>query len=100
MTDKLKILWESKDSKIYTVIFAYGDRKFRVYCEHTDGMPLGFNYKCCLAIMTSEGTFANIIDDIQIGVEWQRQCYNSKEKEKENNDRAVKAFQEFVEKVY
>ena len=98
--EKFKTLWESKDSRMYTIIFAYGGRKFRVYCEHTDGIPLGFNYNCCLAIMTSEGTFSNIIDNIQVGVEWERQCYNNKEKEKENNDRALKAFQEFVEKVY
>lgn len=98
--EKFKTLWESKDSRMYTIIFAYGGRKFRVYCEHTDGIPLGFNYNCCLAIMTSEGTFSNIIDNIQVGVDWERQCYNNKEKEKENNDRALKAFQEFVEKVY
>jgi len=100
MADKFNILWESKSSRIYTMIFAYGDRKFRVYCEHTDDIPLGFNYKCCLSIMTSEGTFLNIIDNIQVGFNWERQCYNNKEMEKENNDKAVKAFQEFVEKVY
>ena len=98
---EFKTLWESKNHKIYTLIFEYNGRKFRIYCEHTNGAPLGFNYKCCLDVMKPDGTFAHVVDNNMVEVNWKNEyCSVGDSRRKENNEIAIKAFKEFVEKIY
>ena len=76
MATEFKKLWENPNPKMYTLIFEcnseYNSMKFKIHIEHTNGIPCGFNYKCALAIMTPDGTFSNILDNILAGIEWKR----------------------------
>lgn len=96
---KFKKLWERAAARMYTLVFEYKGRKFKIYCDHTDGIPLGFNYKCCLDIMTSDGTWHHIVDDKEVGADWVRSTYDE-ECQVKYNENAVNAFQEYVESIY
>ena len=102
MVTEFKKLWENPNPKMYTLIFEYNSIKFKIHIEHTNGTPCGFNYKCALAIMTPDGTFSNILDDITTGFNWHN-CYtddSNSSKITVFNDTAIKAFKNFVKKVY
>ncbi len=99
---EFKKLWENPNPKMYTLIFEYNSRKFRIHIQHTNGVPLGFNYTCALGIMLPDGTFSNILDNIQAGVAWKNEYTEpaTSPRIKKYNDDAIKAFKNFVKKVY
>lgn len=61
-------LFTSGDSYSHTSIWAFNGHKFRIHIEHTNGAPLGFNYKNCSSIMTPEGTWQRIADSREVGI--------------------------------
>lgn len=52
----------------HTSIWAFNGYKFRIHIEHTNGDPLGFNYKNCSSIMLPDGTWHNLADNREVGV--------------------------------
>lgn len=99
--EKFEVLYQTNDisSKNYMLIFKFNERKFRIRIEHSNGAPCGFNYKCCLAIMIPDGTFSNLVDNRDLGINWENQ-YVLTHIEAQNNLRAETAFKNYVEKVY
>lgn len=99
---EFKKLWENPNPKMYTLIFEYNSRKFKIHIEHTNGTPCGFNYNCALGIMLPDGTFSNILDNIQAGVEWKNEYTEpaGSLRIKMYNDNAIKVFKNFVKRVY
>ena len=100
-TSGFNILWENSNPKMFTRIFKYGDHIFKIHCEHTNGSYLGFNHKCCASIMIPDGTFSHIVDNIIVGVNV-KNLYVSADKNQitSENDKAIKAFEDYITKVY
>lgn len=99
--EKFEVIYQVNDlsSKHYIQVFRYNGKKFRIRIDHENGKPCGFNYKCCVAIMLPDGTFSNLVDNNDLQVTWENQYY-LRICEKSNNERAEKAFKDYVEKVY
>lgn len=60
-------LFTSGDSHSHTSTWVFNGHKFRIHIEHTNGGPLGFNYKNCSSIMASDGTWQRIADNREVG---------------------------------
>lgn len=99
--EKFEVIYQVNDlsSKNYLQIFRYNGKKFRIRIIHENGTPLGFNSKCCVAIMLPDGTFSNLVDFNDLQVKWENQ-YFIEHPDILNNKRVEKAFKEYVEKVY
>lgn len=99
--EKFEVLYQVGDhsSKLYMQVFRFNGKKFRIRIEHSNGSPCGFNYKCCVAIMLPDGTFSNLVDNYDIKASWENQ-YCIQHIDKKVNERAEKAFKEYIEKVY
>lgn len=99
--EKFEVLYQVGDlsAKNYMQVFRYNGKKFRIRIEHTNGKPLGFNYKCCVGIMLPDGTFSNLVDNQDLNISWENQYY-IQHIEKRNNEKAENAFKEYIEKVY
>lgn len=103
MTKKIsnfKTLQVNGDPKNYTEIFTFNGKTFRMHFEHTNGTPSGFNSKCCLDIMTQDGTFQHIIDNIEMGAPWSNKYTSDFTACDRENYMVILAFREYVEAVY
>lgn len=99
--EKFEVLYQVNDlsHKNYMQIFKFNGRKFRIQIEHSSGMACGFNHECCLAIMLPDGTFSNLVDNHDLGINWENQ-YMLVHIQAQNNSMAETAFKNYVEKVY
>ena len=99
--EKFEVIYQVNDiaSKRYMQIFRFNGKCFKIYIEHTNGTPCGFNYKCCLSIMLPDGTFEPLVDNVILQVKWENQYFCEKI-DKSQNQRAEKEFKNYVEKVY
>jgi len=99
--EKFEVIYQVGDfsTKRYLQIFRYNGKKFRIKIVHTNGDCLGFNSKCCAGIMLPDGTFANLVDNVDIRVGWANQ-YFKENIDESNNERVANAFKEYIEKVY
>jgi hypothetical protein len=104
---KLKTLWENPDPRNFTRIVELNSdndgpsRKFRIRICHRNGTPIGFNTNCCLSVMTLDGDWSNILDDIMAGVHWKNDYLERDNKRLEANNRpAIAAFEKYIKAVY
>lgn len=85
----------------YFEIFTFLDNKFRIKISIEDGDPLGYpNPNCHLSIMDSNGAFAVICDDRDIGARYKNNYRDSEIKQEMSIEDCVKDFKDFVAKVY
>lgn len=101
--ETLKLLYEGKGSpKQFMRVYEWHDRKFRIRCEHTNGTCLGFNSKCYLAVMSSDGDWEKIEDSRSLGIVWTNcDVYNADDPRiAKVNKEAEKAFLEYIKSVY
>ena len=98
----MKVLFTNPDPKHYVENFQFNDKKFKINVTHCNGDCLGFNYKCCLSIMIENGTFSYLEDNNTIGTRLYANLYylNDVAKIETVNKGVVKAFKDFVKKIY
>lgn len=99
---EMKVLYEVKTLKNFMRIFEYHDHKFKIKIQHRNGTPLGFNYNCCLMIMAPDGTFKDVVDSrmLECGYMNRYVLDEGDYRLKEINDKAIKAFYDYVKAVY
>ena len=98
----VNILFESYTKKRFMRVIEYGNRVFKIKCEHNSGDPIGFNHYCCLSIMNRDGYWSNVVDNKEIGFVFNRrpnldENHSSIDME---NMMAYKEFVEYIKKVY
>ena len=101
-----KVLYLVDDPKNYTKIIEWAGKKFQIRFQHSNGDPLGFNYKCALSIMTEPGNWSRLVDNRQLNIEW-KNCYvysrdNQREMDyvKSLNKTAEQAFMKYIMAIY
>ena len=84
-------------------VVEHNGKKFLIYVEGSNGDCIGFNHKCCLSIMTSEGTWEHVVDNYSLGfTDNQSSIYYSHsvaEKERLIDD-SVNHFKDYIKAVY
>lgn len=90
------------NGKLYEVI-EHNGRKFSINIYGMNGNFCGFNSNCCLKVMTNDGVFANVVDNITLNIPFHNDTLyygrNIAEKKKEISN-LEKSFKFFIEKVY
>ena len=83
-------------------IYEWNGRKFKINFEHTNGTPCGFNYKCSVSIMNSDGEWKYLEDDLSLGLGWHNMYYqdNNDKGISEVNKTAEKGFLNYIKTVY
>lgn len=102
-TEKMKTIYKVDDPKHFMRIVGWNGRRFKIVSEHTNGDPCGFNYKCCVSIMTPEGTWVHLEDNRSLQItEWHNQYILDKDdpRVQSANLRAYIAFTEYIRSVY
>lgn len=101
-----KVLYLVDDPKNYTKIFEWVGKKFQIRFQHTNGAPIGFNYKCALSIMTELGNWSHLVDNRQLNIKW-KNCYvyrrdDQREMDyvKSINNVAEYAFLDYIMAIY
>lgn len=98
---KIKVLHRTEGPSIWEWVISYNDHKFQIYTAHTNGTPLGFNYKCSLSIMTPSGTWSHIADNLELGFEWDNLYWSHDEQKKAQVAQdAYERFIKYVKAVY
>ena len=105
---KLKSLWENPNPRNFTRIveLAFPDNdgpshKFRIRICHRNGTPIGFNTNGCLAVMTLDGDWSNILDNHMAGAPWKNDYCESDDKRLEAINRpAIMEFEKYIKAVY
>lgn len=89
-----KTFESGRNTKHYEVI-EHNGRKFKIYLYiDTSCSCVGFNKDCCLSVMTSDGTFVEVVDNWEIGVVIDKYHPQSAIRT------AVKGFKEYLEAIY
>ena len=101
-----KVLYLIDDPKNYTKIFEWAGKKFQIRFQHSNGDPLGFNYKCCVSIMTEPGNWSHLVDNRQLNIKWEN-CYVYSRDSKSDmdyvtslNKEAERAFMKYISAIY
>lgn len=82
-------------------VFSFNNKKFRIKIDITEGDPLGYpNPKCHLSIMDSNGAFAVICDDRDIGARYKNNYRDNEIHQEMSIEDCVKDFKNFVAMVY
>jgi hypothetical protein len=102
MAQSLKTLFQNTNAKNRIEVFSFNQKKFKIEVRHRNGDPCGFNTNCCLAVMRDDGTFSNIADNHTVGVKYKNLYFLNDNDQSliDVNDNCIKAFKDFVKKVY
>lgn len=100
---KIKIGKNYNYSSTYYEVLEYNGKKFKIYIEFSNGDCLGFNRKCCLAIMTDNGNWENVVDNKELGF-----SHNNDEGTYSNDERLKKIlfteqaieFKNYIQAIY
>ena len=94
---------ESGKNVTHYEVVEHNGKKFLIYVEGSNGDCIGFNRKCCLSIMTSEGTWEHVVDnyslnfpDNQSSIYYSHSATEKKILIAEN----VKQFKDYIKAVY
>lgn len=94
----------AKEASIHYEVFEHNGKKFLALAKADGSSALGFNSDCCLKVMTSDGDWSNVVDNRLIGVCFYKDSvyYGSASLgvKKEILEEPVKAFKEYVQKIY
>lgn len=96
----MKTLFEFKGESKLTRFVEYNGRKFRIHCEISNGDCVGFNSKCCLSVMSSDGDFKNVTDNRSIGIEMKNDYHARPAEKRRLMDAAAEGFEQFIKKIY
>lgn len=82
-------------------VFSFNNKKFRIKIDINEGDPLGYpNPKCHLSIMDSNGVFAVICDDRDIGARYKNNYRDNEIHQEMSIEDCVKDFKNFVAMIY
>lgn len=84
-------------------VIEHNGKKFLIYIHAENGYPLGFNSNCCIRVMTSDGNWANVVDNRQIGYSYNQDgIYYSHDALTKRRiiDECVKEFKNYIKAVY
>ena len=101
--EKLSLIYAVDEPKHYMRIYEWHDRKFKIVSEHTNGDPLGFNYKCALSIMVPDGTWKGLEDNRSLQIkDWHNEYVlnNGDARIAKANKSAHDAFVRYIKTVY
>ena len=96
----MKTLFEFKGESKLTRFVEYNGRKFRIYCEISNGDCVGYNRKCCLSIMSSDGDFKDVTDNRSIGIEMKNDYHARVGEKMRIMEAAAKGFEQFIMTIY
>jgi hypothetical protein len=89
---------------VHYEVFEHNGKKFLALVKADNGNVLGFNSDCCLKVMTSDGDWSNVVDNRLIGVRFDKDSvyYGSANPDAKKRllEEPVKAFKDYVEKIY
>ena len=101
---QVNVAVESGRTSTYYEVFEHNGRKFLVIVRAGNGDYPGFNPDCCLKVMTSNGDWSGVVDNRLIGVKFEKDnIYYVRDKvelKKSLLSEPVKAFKDYVEKIY
>jgi hypothetical protein len=102
-TAKPKLIYSAdKNPKQVMHIYEWNGRKFKIRFEHTNGSSCGFNSKCSVSIMNSDGEWKYLEDNNSLGIDWRNMYYKNDEYPRiaEVNKTAEKVFINYIKTVY
>ena len=101
---QINVAVESGRTSTHYEVFEHNGRKFLVIVRAGSGDCLGFNSDCCLKVMTSDGDWSGVVDNRLIGVKFEKDnIYYVRDKvelKKSLLNEPVKAFKDYVQKIY
>ena len=99
---EVKIPAKSSEKCTYYEVVEHSNKKFKIYIEYSNGDICGFNRKCCLSVMNTNGSWDCIVDNKELGFSSHNDLYyahNAESKTIAMNDIALK-FRDYIKKVY
>jgi hypothetical protein len=97
----MNCIYSVDNPKNFMKVYEYCGHKFRINCTHRNGNPVGFNTNCCVHIMKPDGDWGRLEDNYSLNTKWKNLYYcDDVVKIKTENDRVLKAFLEYIKRVY
>ena len=91
-------------SSTHYEVVEHKGKKFLIFVKADNGSCLGFNSDCCISVMTSDGDWEHVVDNREIGAKFDKDgvYYGSTNEgwKKILLEEPVKAFKEYIQKVY
>ena len=95
---------ENCQTSAYYEVVEHNGYKFRIIVKATDTTCLGFNHDCVLSVMTTNGDWANVVDNRSIGVKFDKDAVyygrGSEADRKRVLEKPVADFKDYIKKVY
>jgi hypothetical protein len=92
-----------RDKTTHYEVVEHNGKKFLIYIEGSNGDCLGFNSKCCLSVMTSDGTWKHVVDNRELGFSANNDgMYYGSDIAKKRNivNNNVQQFKDYIETIY
>jgi hypothetical protein len=98
------IIGEVGKTSTYYEVVEHNGKKFRIVVKATNGDFVGFNHDCALSVMTSNGDWANVVDNRSIGIKFDKDAVyygrGSEADKKRVLEKPAAEFKDYIKKVY
>ena len=98
------IIGEVGKTSTYYEVVEHNGKKFRIVVKAANGDFVGFNHDCALSVMTSNGDWANVVDNRSIGIKFDKDSVyygrGSEADKKRVLEKPVAEFKDYIKKVY